>query len=139
MRRLHWAIEAFQRDRTMQGSLDEKLADYNGLLYEWNDRLNGNLALLGSYFGEAAREYLYGLYEHFRRAGAELEEALAVVRRDDDARALLEGLDSEFEGWQAGSLNSRVYLLSLTLMTQLREGAVGRSALDRLPTPILRT
>jgi hypothetical protein len=138
MRRLHWAIEAFQRDATKEGSLNDKQADYNAILYEWNDSLNLNLARLGSDFGESAREFLYLLYEHFRRVGEMLEDALAGAQRGENVSPLLEELNPEFEGWTETSLNNRVYLLGLALMTQLREGQVGRSATDKLPRPALR-
>ena len=54
-----------------------------------------------------------------------------------DTTSLLESLDGEFEGWQEGSLNNEVYLLGLTMLTQMREGLVGRSAPDKLPLPRL--
>jgi hypothetical protein len=137
MQRLHWAIEAFQRDQATEQNLTDKLDDYNAVLYEWNDRLNLNLAMIGSSFGRSAREFLYLLYEHFQRVGSSLEEALESARRGEDAVPMLQRLNAEYEGWDEGSLNNRVYLLGLALMTQLREGLVGRSAPDKLPTPTL--
>jgi hypothetical protein len=47
---------------------------------------------------------------------------------------VLQRLNPEYEG-DEGSLNNRAYLLWLALITQLREGHVGRSAPDKLPTP----
>ena len=51
------------------------LKEYNAVLYEWNDSLNLNLALMGAYFGEEARNWLdFELYEQFKQVGAELED-----------------------------------------------------------------
>jgi hypothetical protein len=138
MRRLYWATEAFQRDPEKEKGLLEKLSDYDATLYEWNERLNLNLALVGSQFGLAARQFLYQLYEHFRAVGGKLELAISGARKGEDTTSLLQSLDGEFEGWQEGSLNNDVYLLGLTMLTQMREGLVGRSAPDKLPLPSLR-
>ncbi len=138
MRRVHWAIAGLQSGGVSSEALDVHLGEYNNVLYEWNDRLNVNLALVGSYFGPAAREYLYFLYERFRAVGQQLENAVRTVRSGNDVSAALEKLDPEFEGWKAGSLNQRVYLLGLAMMSQLREGQVGRSAPDKLTVPELR-
>jgi hypothetical protein len=138
MRRLYWAIAAFRRDPATEQSLNEKLSDYNAALYEWNDRLNLNLALVGSNFGLSARQFLYLLYEHFRRVGSKLELVISKARHREDISQVLHDLDAEFEGWDEGSLNNEVYLLGLAMMTQLREGLVGRSAPDKLPMPTLR-
>jgi hypothetical protein len=40
------------------------------VLYEWNDQLNLNLALLDTYVGESARDWLdLVIYENFRSVG----------------------------------------------------------------------
>jgi hypothetical protein len=137
MRRLHWAIAAYNHDTGGEDVLKARLKDYNDVLYEWNDQLNLNLAILGSYFGTAARQYLYGVYEQFRTVGARLEAIIRDVRKGEDVSASLQRLDPEFEGWQRDSLNNRVYQLGLAMMTQLREGLIGRSAPDKLAVPSL--
>ena len=139
MRRVYWAIESFlEEDPAAKQRLDARLSDYDDVLYEWNDRLNVNLALLGSHFGPSAREYLYRLYEDFRRVGAQLETAARHARHGIDVAPELRAMDGEFEGWHPQSLNQRVYLLGLAMMTQLREGLVGARAPDKLAIPTLR-
>lgn len=137
MRRLYWAVEGYQTGSVTKEVLDARLSDYNDVLYEWNEKLNVNLALLGSYFGTSAREYLYILYEHFRMVGAKLEKAVRTVRSGGDVLPMLQDLDPEFEGWKRGSLNQRTYNLGLAMMSQLREGLVGRSAPAKLAVPTL--
>lgn len=137
MRRLYWAAEAVAAGGKPKDLLDVRLDAYNDVLYEWNDRLNANLALVGSYFGSGARSYLYELYEQFRSVGGHLEDAVAGVRRGDDVLAGLRVIDPQFEGWSAGSLNHRVYLLGLAMMTQVREERVGQDAPEALAVPDL--
>ena len=137
MRRVYWAIEGLEDDPAEMQRLDARLSDYNDVLYEWNDRLNVNLALLGSHFGLSAREYLYLLYQDFRRVGTELETAASHARAGIDVMPELRAIDPEFEGWHPTGLNQRVNLLGLAMMTQLREGLVGASAPDKLSIPSL--
>jgi len=128
MRRLYFAlaldIERPDRNDRVQASLRE----YDAILYEWNDSLNLNLALMGAYFGEGARDWLDAqLYEHFRHVGAELEgyyqRSARGVAIDGNLAAVKADLDS---------LGNQVYQLGVFMMTQLREGQVGRTA----PNPL---
>lgn len=137
MRRVYWAIEGLEDDPAHMHRLDARLGDYNDVLYEWNDRLNVNLARLGSHFGPSAREFLYVLYEDFRRVGTQLESAARLAQRGIDVTPELNAIDPEFEGWHPTGLNQRVYLLGLAMMTQLREDRVGTSAPDKLAIPSL--
>ena len=134
MRRLYWAIEGFAAGSQEQSVLEARRKDYDDVLYQWNDSLNTNLAVVGSHFGEAARKRLDLLYEDFRRVGRGLEGGLVAARRGEKLVGF-QALDSEFEGWNARSLNHSVYLFVLTLTTQLREGLVGRGARDKTPVP----
>lgn len=53
--------------------LARRLGEYDQVLYEWNDQLNLNLAMMGTYFGESARDWLdLVLYENFRSVGSDL-------------------------------------------------------------------
>jgi hypothetical protein len=70
------------------------------VLYEWNDRLNLNLALMGTYFGDTG--------------GAAGDCSLDEIKVHLD------------------SLSGQIYQLGVFMMTQLREGDVGRTA----PNPL---
>jgi hypothetical protein len=137
MRRLYWAVQDL-RSGTAESFLDRRLEDYDEVLYEWNDTLNLNLAWIGTYFGDAARDYLDASYERFRAAGQRLEDAVTRAQEGIDVSAELDELNLEFEGRRADSLNQRNYRLVLAMNTQLREGLVGRNAPDKLPVPSLR-
>ncbi|MDQ3825514.1 MAG: hypothetical protein M3325_07095 [Actinomycetota bacterium] len=137
MRRLFWAIKGYDGSTQSEHTLAARLTDYNEVLYEWNDRLNGNLAVVGSHFGPAVRHWLNDLYEQFRRVGSDLEACVPQVRKGMDVSSRLEVIDRQFEGWHPDTLNNRVYLLCLSMMTQIRDGQVGRSAPDKLSIPSL--
>lgn len=136
MRRLYWAIEGLAAGTVEESVLQGRRKDYDDVLYEWNDTLNTNLAVIGSHFGEAARAYLDLLYDDFRRVGRELERGLQAALRGDQLHGF-QDLDSEFEGSDQRTLNNSVYLLVLAMTSQLREGVVGRAAPDKTAVPVL--
>lgn len=135
MLRLLWAAEASDLEE-----IDKRREEYLEVLFAWNDRLNANLSLVGSFFGDAARTQLDGLYEEFKRVGREVEAVVRAARAGEPTRELAQKVAREFEGREEGSLNDRVYQFGLMLMGQLREGLVGRYAPDKsvpraAPTP----
>lgn len=136
MRRVYRAIENYHGAAGNE-TLDRRMHEYDDVLYEWNDSLNVNLAVVGSHFGLAARDYLDQLYEDFRRIGAGLERAARQVRGGGEPSSALSTIEPEFEGWLEGGLNERVYRLGLTMMTQLWDGCVGRDAPNKVPVPTL--
>jgi hypothetical protein len=129
MLRLFYALRRLSRD---EGSLDivqQRLADYNDVLYEWNDRINLNLALIGTYFGESARAWLdHNIYETFQRVGSTLEDEYRAAVRQERIE-IPQALETELL-----ALNDQLYRLGVFMSTQLRAGCVGR----RAPDPIAR-
>jgi hypothetical protein len=102
--------------------------EYVDVLFAWNDHLNTNLSLVGTFFGDEARAYLDGLYEDFKRVGQSVEAVVRTARAGEDTTGLAQRVASEFESREVGSLNDRVYKFGLLLMGQLRDGQVGRYA-----------
>ena len=106
------------------------------VLFAWNDGLNTNLSLTGSFFGDEARAYLDQLYEDFKRVGWEVEAIVRSAQSGVDTTRDASRVASEFEGREVGSLNDRVYQFGLMLMSQLRDGQVGRYAPNKsIPRP----
>jgi hypothetical protein len=128
MQRLLWAATAAADGSTDGDELERRRKEYIEVLFCWNDRLNTNLSLIGSYFGDEARVYLDGMYEDFQLIGQKVEAVVRAARGGEDTSRLASQLATEFEGREAGSLNDRVYEFGLMLMGQLREDRVGRSA-----------
>ena len=81
MRRLYFACQGYAQGSLSKEVLEQRLQDYDEVLYEWNDRLNQNLAQVGTYFGTLAHAYLNSIYVYFRDTGRELEGAYRVVSK----------------------------------------------------------
>lgn len=135
MQRLTWAATRGRADEVDLDELERRRQDYVAILFEWNDHLNTNLSLVGTYFGEGARAALDQLYEDFSRVGAKVEGMVRAARSGEDTRELGAELASEIEGWSPHSLNDHVYQFGVRLMSQLREGQVGQAAPDKLRGP----
>ena len=126
MQRLLWAAAEGDAEE-----IEHRRGEYVEVLLSWNDALNTNLSLVGSYFGDGARGYLEGLYEDFKRVGQGVEAVVRAAREGGNAAELVSQVGPEFEGREVGSLNERVYQIGVMLMSQLREGQVGRYAPDK--------
>ena len=106
-----------------------RLADYDAVLYDWNDRLNVNLSLVGTSFGQAARDWLdRRVYEQFKQTGALLEQLVEQRSRNIGVMPNLNEVASDL-----AKLNDDVYRLGVFMMSRLREGHVGRTVKDPLP------
>lgn len=119
---------------TELSELEVRRKEYVKVLFEWNDRLNTNLSLVGSHFGEDARADLEQLYGKFQQVGRDIETAVRRALAGEDSNVTAPRVAEQFEGREPGSLNDLVYQFGLTLMGQLRDGKVGRTA-PNLPEP----
>ena len=130
MQRLVWA--------TTSGDLEElerRRQEYVAVLFDWNDHLNTNLSVVGTYFGNKARGQLEGLYEEFKRVGSDVEDLVRGATRGEPNSGLADRASAELEGRGAGSVNDRVHQFGLLLMGRVRDGKVGRKAPDGEPSP----
>jgi hypothetical protein len=133
MLRLYYVCDGYVQGSFSKEVLEQRLRDYDNVLFEWNDGLNLNLALIGTYFGKSAREYLdFNIYEGFKAAGSNLEQAYRAVSQESHANFPFDELHSQLD-----QLNNKVYQLGVFMMTQLREGQVGRSSPDPLMPSML--
>ena len=108
--------------------LELRRTEYVKVLFEWNDRLNTNLSLVGSHFGEDARADMEQLYGTFQQVGRDIEGVIRRALAGEDSAGDAARVGEQFEGREPGSLNDQVYQFGLTLMGQLRDGKVGRTA-----------
>ena len=134
MRRVYFALASDPELPERSDRIQACLKEYDAVLYEWNDCLNLNLALMGAYFGEGARNWLdFELYEQFKQVGAELEDYYLRNVRGSEVQRNLAQIKADLD-----SLGNQVYQLGVFMMIQLRDGDVGRKAPDRLdamPSP----
>lgn len=128
MQRLLWAATA-KPDGTIDAKdLEARRNEYVATLMDWNDRLNTNLSLVGSHFGDDAREDLERLYAAFKQVGHDVEEVVLAAKKGEDTVKLATEVERHFQGREPGSLNDDVYQFGLRLMGQLRDGKVGGEA-----------
>jgi hypothetical protein len=124
MMRWYYALRDLDEDPASIERVDDYRRDYNEVLYEWNDRLNVNLGLIGTYFGQSARDSLdFEIYESFKRLGRELEELHRRRLRSSEPAMRFRDLEGDFR-----SLNDQIYRLGAFMMNKLREGQVGGAA-----------
>ena len=97
-------------DRSPQA--DERLRDYQQVLYEWNDSINRNLALVQHHFGSAARRRLdNAVGASFVEVGSSLEAFWRAGKRPDD---------HNFERRLAG-LSSLVYNFNIEMISAIEQ------------------
>jgi hypothetical protein len=126
MLRLYVACRTGHTDAEGQETRQERLHDYDAVLFEWNDQLNSTLALIGTYFGRAARDWLEAeVYLGFQLVGARLEDLYRLSTVDAERR----GVEDEVRGG-LNDLNDRVYRLGVFLAGQVLARRVGRQALQ---------
>jgi hypothetical protein len=58
VRLLYWSLSAESGQGAHSAIAESRLEDYRQVLYEWNDSINRNLALLAHYFGQGMRDRL---------------------------------------------------------------------------------
>jgi hypothetical protein len=127
MVRLHHAIARCQEGGFTRADVEPRFRAYDEVLFEWNDALNGNLAVVGTYFGEPARRFLdRDVYESFAASGKCLENTYRALMRGD----AVEPPDCGLQG-----LNDLVYRLVSYMTSHLRDGTVGRRLKEAIPTP----
>ena len=78
MQRLLWAAKQSAKIQ-QDGELERRRQEYSEVLIDWNEHLNMNLSVVGSYFGDRARSYLESLYEDFKRVGQGVELSLIHI------------------------------------------------------------
>jgi hypothetical protein len=128
MVRLQRAIAGCQDSAFTRENVEARMRAYEEVLFEWNDALNGNLAVVGTYFGEPGRRFLDDeIYESFAASGACLESAY---------RALINGSGAaELGDCDLERLNDLVYRLVSYMTSHIRDGTVGRRLKEATPAP----
>jgi hypothetical protein len=117
MMQLNWKLRS---DVTDDVIIEKKMEEYREVLYEWNDNLNRNLALVQSYFGTKIRNHLeITIYEKFRAIGKLLEKGYSERKRTgkvDDCKKSDLGLTK---------LRGSMYNLNLRMIDSIQKAEVG--------------
>lgn len=117
---LYWSLPAGRADGARSPLAEPRMEGYRQALYEWNDSINRNLALIQQYFGEAMRERLDNVIgSAFVSLGRSVEH---LWTSDSDTPVAVE--PREFER-RLTELNSLVYGFNLLMIRAIQAGAVG--------------
>lgn len=128
MQRVYFGLATKSEVPGRAARIKKSIEEYDVILHKWNDTLNVNLALMGTYFGETARDWLdTQIYENYKQVGGELEDYYQRMTQGTLDEHSLERIKVNLQ-----ALRSQVYRLGVFMMTQLREGNVGRKA----PEPV---
>jgi len=124
MWQLKWALFAQAPDLER---IDGKMQDYRGVLYEWNDTLNRNLAAAEIEFGSDLRRELEArIYEGFAAVGRRLEERYHELTQNEERAPQQDS--SQEASYELLQLRETVYRLNVKMLRQIRDGRVGRHA-----------
>ena len=118
MRLIFWAAKRLARRPGNSTSLDPALTDYRATLRLWNDNLNRNLALIDTYFGEAARRRLEDdIFAEYAAIGEELDEFVREVSAQDESPIRVRPI-----GGRLSELSVRVYEFNVFMLRSMRDG-----------------
>ncbi|GAA2829897.1 hypothetical protein GCM10010441_63020 [Kitasatospora paracochleata] len=121
LRLLYWSL-AEDTDTRSERS-ESRMQDYRQVLYEWNDSINRNLALIEQYFGIDIRDRLdYRVGTTFVALGRAVE---AMWRLFDSPTAANGG---QIDDALLAELESQIYHYNLDMLRAIQDGRVGRSA-----------
>jgi hypothetical protein len=122
MRRWYWSLDRDRENGARSEDSDDRRAEYVAVLYEWNDSINRNLAMLQSFFGSEPRRQLDEVIgAEFRQLGADLETMW------DDATFGGQNFDRRFR-----DLENLIYEFNVRLINSI-DGVMDGSAEDRGP------
>ena len=94
---------------------------YRKVLYEWNDSLNRNLALVESYFGDTIRRPLEEtVYEDFSHIGERLEACYAARKDVPGSVVSLVAVGDDLD-----KLSNAIYVLNVKMIDLIQTGSVG--------------
>lgn len=116
-RLLSWSLE----DESIQEeAIERHMAEYRQILYEWNDTLIRNLALVEAYFGNDVRQHLEGtVYESFKRIGGQLE------KQYNEWKASKKISIPSTTSTELQKLSNEIYRLNFSMIRLIQSGKVG--------------
>ncbi|MFI8834971.1 hypothetical protein ACIGPN_28730 [Streptomyces afghaniensis] len=119
LRLLYWSLAADTGARSEQS--ETRMGDYRQVLYEWNDSINRNLALIQQYFGIAARDRLdYRIGAAF----VELGQAVEAMWKQFDSGAGTASRERINDALLT-ALGAQIYAYNVDMIRAIQSGAVG--------------
>lgn len=126
LRLLYWRMKSGHDGTGWPKETAERFEEYRQVLYEWNDSINRNLALVQRYFGRGMRDQLdYRLGASFASLGRTMEQwwksaEVAPPRGQADVATRL------------NRLSSLIYSFNLDMITAIQAGAIASRIPEQL-------
>jgi hypothetical protein len=121
LRQIYWALSRSAESQRKE-EMEEKMEEYRAVLYEWNDNVNRNLALMQQYFGPTMRRQLDNeVGGEFVRLGRRVEDlwkaSSTTTPAERESYAQL--------GSRIGQLSGAIYAFNLDMLRLLQSGSIG--------------
>lgn len=117
MRMLFWRLNDVNSD---QETIEKYMELYRAVLYEWNENLNRNLALIQCYFVPELRDQMdFYIYEEFKSIGVLLEEG---YRKRISGQLLADFSDVEAK---VNALSFVAYKFNIRMIEAIQQNKVG--------------
>jgi hypothetical protein len=118
LRLVYWSLPAEEGQAGHSPSAESRFEDYRQALYEWNDSINRNLALLQHYFGQGMRDRLdYEVGASFVELGRIIEKWWKSGVPPEQGQSF----DSRLQ-----NLRNLVYTFNLDMIRAILAKVVGR-------------
>jgi hypothetical protein len=119
LRLLYWRLSGPVEDKS-NAEIQRKMDDYRAVLYEWNDNINHNLAVMQQYFGTRMRIRLDSeVGAEFVKLGRQVERLWRDSSIDANRNA-----DTQLDR-RIGELNELIYGFNLDMLRLLQSGSIG--------------
>jgi hypothetical protein len=118
LRQLYWGLSGPTEGRR-EGDQARRMDEYRAVLYEWNDNINRNLALVQQYFGASMRDRLdYEVGATFVQLGRQVESLWK------ESTASGPKSHPQLDG-RIGELEEMIYGLNIRMLRLIQSGSVG--------------
>lgn len=114
LRLLYWSLPAGNSAGTLSDLADQRMEYYREILFEWNDGINRNLALIQQYFGDGARR------DFDRSVGAEFVALGAAVERLWGDRHAVGAVEQSQLHQRIDGLNAMIYRYNVRMIDAMQ-------------------
>ena len=127
LRLLYWRLKSGHGGTEWPTETAERFEEYRQVLYEWNDSINRNLALVQRYFGPAMRDRLdYGVGASFASLGGTMEKWWKMSSATPPP-------DQADVATRLTRLSNLIYSFNLDMIRAIQAGAIATRITEQLP------
>jgi len=127
LRLLHWRLKSGHDGTGRPAETAERFEEYRQVLYEWNDSINRNLALVQRYFGPAMRDQLdYHVGASFASLGRTMEKWWKTASAAPPP-------DQADVATRLTRLSNLIYSFNLDMIRAIQAGTIATRIPEQLP------